>query len=135
DMEFKYNDKNISFEDLNYYIYNQNALGWSNIDKIIGNNNQVEFKVNLNASEDTNVKLVFKNVRSVVPAFIKNGKYVFEKIPGGMEATLIIIQYKNDKVYMAFQDITTSNDKIEVEFKEYSLEELKAKLKELDMLN
>jgi len=36
---------------------------------------------------------------------------------------------------MAFQDITTSNDKIEVEFKEYSLEELKAKLKELDMLN
>ena len=135
DMEFKYNDKNISFEDLNYYIYNQNALGWSNIDKIIGNNNQVEFKVNLNASEDTNVKLVFKNVRSVVPAFIKNGKYVFEKIPGGMEATLIIIQYKNDKVYMAFQDITTSNDKIEVEFKEYTLEELKAKLKELDMLN
>lgn len=132
DIEFNYNNKNISFDDLQYYIYNQDRFGWSNLDKFTTIKDPVNLKVDIKPGIDTEVRLVFTETRSIIPPTPKDRYVVFEKIPGNVKCTLIVIKYIDGKAFLAFQDLITANEKIEVDLKEYSLDALQEKLKELD---
>jgi hypothetical protein len=132
DIEFNYNNKNISFNDLQYYIYNQDRFGWSNLDKFTEIKNPVNLKVDIKPTMDTEVRLVFTDTRSIIPPTVKDRYVVFEKIPGNVKCTLIVIKYIDGKAFLAFQDLITADEKIEVDLKEYSLDALQEKLKELD---
>ena len=132
EIEFDYNNKNISFDDLKYYMYDQDRFGWSNLDKFMEIKNPVNLKVNINPGMDTEVRLIFRDTRSIIPATPKGKYYVFENIPEKANCTLMVIKYSNGKAFMEFQNLLTANEKIDVELQEYSLDALKAKLKELD---
>lgn len=133
-LEEAYEQKNISYEDFKFYIFNASTLGWKNID-IFANipmNQRVAVQVNLSPSPEVDCKLVFKEREFVIPGKIGDGYFYFEGMPKGEEAWVVAIKYENETPYLALIPIKVANKSFTPTFREKSLEELKADLKVLD---
>lgn len=133
-VELSYRNKTLSFDDFQYYIYNSTQLGWSNIDVFaeIPKENLVTMTINLKPQRNTDCKLVFKERRFVIPAETTKTKYTFENMPKGEQVWIISLKYLDGKPYLSMQDATVEQTSYNVDFKVYTLEELKEKLKILD---
>lgn len=134
-VELAYQNKSLSYEDFKFYVYNTPRLGWSNVDVFadIKPDQVTTMKVNLKPATDIDCKLVFKNRRFVIPPTKEDKNYAFENIPADEPVWLIAIQYKNGKPYLSIQEMVTGNNTVNVNFESLTLEELREKLKVLDL--
>jgi hypothetical protein len=133
-IEVNYVDKKISYEDLNYYIYNTPALGWTNVDKFadLSRLALVTMKVDIKPGPDIDCKLVFVDRRSVLPATQADKKYEFKGVPRGEEVYIVAIKLENGAPYLAMKKVHIEGKVFEIEWKSVSLEELKQQLELLD---
>lgn len=133
-IELSYLNKKVSFSDFKYYVYNSSKLGWTNVDcfAAIPASQKTTLKVNLKAELNIDCKLVFKNSRTIIPATIEEGKYEFKGVPKGKKAFIVAVKYEDGQAFLAMQEVTISNKNFDIEFKELTLEELKAQLRLLD---
>jgi hypothetical protein len=133
-FELSYLNKNISYDDFKYYVYNTSRLGWSNIDVFanIPKDSIVTMKINLPFAKNIDCKLVFIDRQFVIPPDKTEGIYEFENLPKGERVWIVAIMYDNGKPYLSMQQTTIDNKTYNVNFKVYSLEELKHELEKLN---
>ena len=133
-VEVSYQNKTLSFDDFQFYILNTTQLGWSNVDIFanISMKNLVTMTINIKPKKNIDCKLVFKERRFMIPAESDKVKYLFEKLPKGEVVWIIALKYLDGKPYLSMQEATINDTTYDVDFKVYTLEELKEKLKVLD---
>jgi hypothetical protein len=78
------------------------------------------------------VKLVFKNQKSVLSATLVNGKLGFSGIPRNEEAMIVAFKTENGQPYIAMQDVKITDTPQTLAFQPTTLALLKEKLKRLD---
>jgi hypothetical protein len=134
DVELFYKNKQVSFDDFKYYVYNTSRLGWSNIDVFanIPKDSIVTMKINLPFAKNIDCKLVFIDRQFVIPPDKTEGIYEFENLPKGERVWIVAIMYDNGKPYLSMQQTTIDNKIYNVNFKVYTLEELKHELEKLN---
>jgi hypothetical protein len=133
-IELSYLNQTLNFDDFKFYIYNTTQLGWGNVDIFakISQKDLVTMSLNLKPQKNLDCKIIFKNRRIVLPAEQDNDQYQFQNLPKNEEVWVLVLKYLDGKPLMAMQETTIGNKTMDVEFKEYTLEELKKKLKVLD---
>jgi len=113
--------------DLNYYLADVHQLGWINIDEFSKRPNWQLTRLHIPISPQTHsdVKLVFKSQRSILPPnwTNENGAF-FKDIPKNYEVIVVATQILDGKYYLAMQEITLGKDEVKLEFEELSLEEI-----------
>lgn len=123
-----------SVGDMNAYAFETRSLGWINCDRYASYPKEelVAMSINLPYQINVDVKLVFKNQKSILPPSIVNGKLTFANIPRNEDAILVAFKTENGQPYMAFQEVKTSNEAQTLAFQPTTLALLKEKLKGLD---
>lgn len=133
-VEISYLNKKISYNDFKYYVFNTSKLGWKNIDVFaeFSKSNLIDLKVDLKFAKNVDCKIVFIDRRIVIPSKATEGNYVFEGLPKGEKIYIVALKYDNGKPYLSMEQTTIDNRIHNVNFKFYTIEELK---KELGKLN
>jgi len=134
DIELAFTDKKISYDDLNFYVYNLRELGYSNVDCFASfpKGQLVRVKVNLRPGRDTNCKLVFKKIKSIIDFLPGGDHYYLPKVPKGETAWIVAIKYDGLNPLVAIKEITIDRKEVDIELKPVTIDELKQQLKILD---
>jgi hypothetical protein len=122
--------KDISVEDLQYYAFSINQLGWINCDRFY--NVPVSQKINFTIANEgnTDLKLVFTDMKSVLTGCRVKDKIVFSNVPKNKSVTLVGIRIVNDKTELAMLKTTTQEFcETPLNYQPVSIEELKTKIK------
>jgi hypothetical protein len=117
------------------YAFNATGLGWINCDRFPPTVERTNMVVKVDTSQNISVRLVFKDIRSVMPAYHSGVNMVkFEGIPLGEAATLIGYKMDDKKnVYVAAKDIRIPKDGVEgLDLVATTLDEFKQYLKTLE---
>jgi hypothetical protein len=120
--------------DMAAYVFETKSLGYINCDRFSAYQPEqlVAMSVNLEPQKNVDVKLVFKNQKSVLSATLVNGKLGFSGIPRNEEAMIVAFKTENGQPYMAMQDVTITDTPQTLAFQPTTLALLKEKLKRLD---
>jgi hypothetical protein len=130
-------------EDKNaHYIFALKKLGWANIDRLLKDPRTKEVELITSIENQGDFKFVYVTLvtqKMYLPGYQKkDNTFCFshnddeaQQLPVGETATIIATAYKNDKPYLAIQQITIK-DKQSITFKliETTVEKLKADLQE-----
>uniref|UniRef100_UPI00404B9185 energy transducer TonB n=1 Tax=Flavobacterium sp. TaxID=239 RepID=UPI00404B9185 len=118
------------------YLLNASDLGWINCDRFINDKREkINFFVQLNEQSQTDVKVVFHSVKSIMHAFPQNGKYVLNQVPNGEKITIIAIKSIDNQPYISVKEaIISETIENKFVFQPVSLKNLESTLKELDKL-
>lgn len=127
-------DTSISSRDVGNYVLRTSNLGWINCDRFInGRTTRIKYKLKIKNADGASVNMLFKSMNSVLPSRNTNDNYDFQTVGVNEDITLIAIKRKNGKLYYDAVDTKTeSNPKIDFDFKEVSVDELKKKLEKLN---
>ena len=123
-----------SVGDMNAYVFETKSLDWINCDRFYSYppEKMVAMAINQPYQNNVDVKLIFKNQKSVLPPTVVNGKLTFANIPRDEEAILVAFKTENGQPYLAIQDVKTTNVPQTLAFQPTTLALLKEKLKSLD---
>ncbi|MBR9859783.1 OmpA family protein [bacterium] len=134
DIEVAYQNKEISFQDYNFYIFNSSNLGWKNIDVFadLAGSELVDMVVKFKPDSSTDFKIVIPSMNFVIAADIEARDYQFKDFPKDLEAYIVGLRYENGVPLFFMLKTLTQKLKIDPDFKSLSLEELKGRLRELE---
>ena len=125
--------KDLPQDSLKYYVFNTSRLGWRNLDWLMKIQNKTDYRVNLEPDENIDIKLIFKEYRSVIPLLPVNSYYHFSGAPVGYNAWLLAFKVENGKAYMGLKDVRIDANVVEeFNFEEVTSENLYEKLKVFD---
>ena len=125
--------KDIPNDSLKYYVFNITRLGWYNLDWLLKYDDSIDYKVRVDPEKNLDVKLVFKEYRSVIPLIPENGYYHLPDAPLNCEAWLFAFKVQNGKAYLAIEDVTINENGINnLNLETVSIKELYNKLKVFD---
>ena len=134
-LESKYADyldkiiTNSDKEEMNYYVFNSKNLGMINCDRFIDVENKTNLLVNQKSDENSDIKIVFKKMKSIMNGVSNVNGYNFYNIPVGEEITIVGLKYQDNQPLVALKKTTISKDMtIDLEYKPVTLRELKTKL-------
>lgn len=112
---------------LKYYVYKNANWDYRNIDRLKRFEKFTNFIVENKPVSGSDVKLVFKSSKTVVPAIEKTSSYIFKQVPDGVAIWVVGLRFTASKeIYLGLKEINTSDKKITLDFKLVSVEELKA---------
>jgi OmpA family len=120
--------------DLTYYAFNTRQLGFINCDRFLGFPSQqiITMPINVRDAPNLDVKLVFKNQKSVLMPAHVNGLLQFERIPRDQDVIVVAFKMQHGQPYMAMQEMKTSESLQNLTFEPISVAMLNEKLKALD---
>ena len=122
----------VTREDVSYYTFNT-RLGWSNLDWLRKIENPINYKVFTKSDPDTDIRLVFKDERSIVPLKKADGYYYYNGIPNLKGAWIVGLRYKDDTPYLALKKVITGPGGFSnLTFEKVTIPELIEKLKIMD---
>ncbi len=129
-------DSAISSRDVSYYILNTSKLGWINCDRFSNSRTKrIEYKLKIKNADGANISLVFKSINAILPSSNDNGVYDFQTVGLDEDIVLVAIKRKNGKLYFDTVETKTAKEpKIDFEFKEVSVDELKREIEKLNSL-
>ncbi len=115
-------------------ILKSSGLGWINCDHFYNSKNKTDLIVNVDTTLLPMVRLVFKNINAIMPAYLKkDGKMVLNNIPVGQKVTLIAFSVVNYVPWFVSKDILVSPNQTEnLVLVQTNMDELKKNLKKLD---
>jgi hypothetical protein len=115
-------------------IIKSNKLGWINCDRFPNIKNKTNVTITVDTAYWPAVRLVFKNINSIMPGYYTDKKEVqFINVPIGYKVTLIGISLANDEPYYSSKEIVITKDlKINLELFKTTLTKLREELKKLD---
>ncbi|GGG29821.1 hypothetical protein GCM10011344_33410 [Dokdonia pacifica] len=115
------------------YLFTASRLGWINCDRFVRSNTTTKYKVKIKDSDGTDVKIVFKRIRSILPSQFTTDGFDFGYVPKGEEVTLVAIKIVDNQYQLAIKDINTDRiEDLDLEFKAYTVKALQEKLKKLN---
>jgi OmpA family len=125
--------KNLPQDSLKYYVFSTARLGWRNLDWLMKIKNKTDYKVYIKPDKDIDIKLIFKNYRSVVPLSAGDNYYYFSGAPLDYEAWLLAFKILDGEAYIGIEDVKIGQEGHEgFNFEKVTLEELYMKLKVFD---
>ena len=99
------------------YLMKSANLGWINCDKFYEIEEKTELAVKSESEENICYRLVFKNIRSILPAYsvIPGALYKFDGLPKGEAAMLLGYWISKDRsqAYFSWKEITTGESTLE----------------------
>lgn len=120
---------------LKYYVYKNYNWDYRNIDRYKPGAKFINFIVENDPAPDTDVKIVFKNSKTVVPCFEKSKSYVFKQINEGADVWVIGLRYTTGKeIYCDIKEVNTSDKRTRLNFQPVTVEELKEKMKKINKI-
>lgn len=126
--------ENIDPNDLEYYMFSATEMGWINCDRFwdIDEDEKTDFIVKTENPKETKIRIIFKDIKSIMTGSYENGALVFKNIPKGKGIKVIGISYVNGKPTLSVGTATTDTENFELTaFKEFSLDELETELNNL----
>jgi hypothetical protein len=123
--------KGISKKDLSFYMFKINKLGWINCDRFYENKSpKVNFVVK--NQDNADIKIAFKNIKSVMNGREERGKTVFVNIPQNEIVTIVAIKMINNIPHLAIKETKISTAMINnLDYKPITLKDLKEKMNAL----
>jgi len=123
----------VSQQDLRFYMFNSNRLGWINCDafgRIEGP--KVNMITNVPFTPQYDCKAVFKDVKGIMPGYGNTGMFSYNDIPKNKSIWHVALKFENDQAYLSLiEDKTKENFVIPV-FAPMKVSEIKEQLKVLD---
>jgi len=121
---------NVYYNMTDGYLLTSANLGWINCDRFTEIEQKTELLVSSHRKETICYRLVFRDIRSIMPAYEYDakGNYLFENVPSGQQATLLAFYLSKDKknALFGYKEITLGKTKEEkVELQEISGDALK----------
>lgn len=117
---------------LKYYMYKNYSWEYRNIDRYEPGIDFITFKVTNKPDTSTDIKIIYKNTKTVVPSFEKKSSYIFEKIENNVPIWVVGLRYINEEIYLALLATNTGQNTVTIDFKKVTVDELKAQLKVLN---
>jgi hypothetical protein len=125
--------RNMNDAELNFYIFSVGKLGWINCDRFLETEKTTDFVVETTPSNDTKIKMVFKDLNGVLVAKDVGGQYIFSKVPIGRQVTIVAIKNTRGQIQTYFKELSITEKSLDkLVFKETTLGELRQKLDELN---
>lgn len=123
-----------SVGDMNAYVFETRSLGWINCDRFANYPPEqlVAMSLNLPVQQNIDVKLVFKNQKSILAASVVNGRLTFKNVPRDEDVMIVAFKTENGQPYMAIHDVKATDKPQDLAFQPTTLALLKEKLKGLD---
>jgi hypothetical protein len=117
-----------------YSNFNSRSTGWANCDRFQNLPPEQLANIKLELVDDPRVdcKLVMRKMNILVSGVSYRDAVYFQGIQKNEPATVIALKYENGKAYLATRDIVTEPGPFALDFKEYSIPDLKTELKKLD---
>ncbi len=134
-IEKSLQDKNVNFSDLSFYAFNVSKLGWRNCDAFSNfpDSLKINAKVEEQIAANKDVKVIFKSIKSIIPAYNASGFFQVNFVPVGQEVIVFGLKYEKEKIYLALKETTIQKSIGDLEYREVTLEELKKTLQKLDL--
>ncbi len=119
--------------DARYCFLKSDKLGWINCDRFSDSQiAKTNVHINLKAEASTEVRVIFKDIMSVMNAYYDNGGYIVKDIPIGANVKYIAIQNRTDGIYFAVINGNTNNSNVSgFEFKPMTIQAIKSELASL----
>lgn len=140
-LEEKYSDykdkiiTDINKDELNYYVFNTHQLGWINCDKFYEASPKTTFQVNLKPTQNSDMKIVFKNIKSIMAGISSEASYSFPNVPIGEDVIIIAIKYDSNQPLIAIKETKITKEGISnLDYTAVTLTSLKQKLEKLNNL-
>lgn len=105
-----------SEEAINFYAVSAGKLGWINCDRFYEIKNPATLAVRVDSDKPLVVRLVFRGINSVMPAYSNSNhtdQYEASGIPKGEKVLLLVYSVKDDKAVFGYKEITIGENKIE----------------------
>lgn len=127
--------KRSAADEVSYYILSTAKLGWINCDRFIDAEDRVTFKVYIADATggDVDVKLIFKNIRSILPGDRTGNFFYFRNVPKNEQAELLALRASNSGLEMTNKKVTMRSNNTDslLSFQPVTVAELKGYLKAL----
>ena len=116
--------------ELNYYIFSASKLGWINCDFFWETKDErIDYYVKADPESKPNMKLIFKQARSIMTGTLEGDKYIFRNVPVNQEVKVVSVAYKNNQPLLAVTETKTSKQKLEMlNYKAFSIGDLERQL-------
>ena len=127
-------DSNEVRKSLEYYLFSSSSLNWLNCDKYLDKSEGGRLVVHADEKLKPVVRLLYKPFRTMSAGVVQADKsVVFSPLAVGADATLFAFSKVDGKIHLATKDITITGEmEVNLEFKEVTLEQLKAEAKKLE---
>ena len=126
----------VNIDDMNAYVFQTRSLGWINCDAFYDYSPErmIVMPTSESPQQNVDIKLVFKNRKSILPPTVFNGKLVFNNIPKDEDAVIVAFKMEHGQAYLAMQDVRTSASIQNLVFQPTTVEGLREKVRTLDGL-
>lgn len=117
--------------ELNFYTFAVTKLGWINCDRFLDMDASelTNFAVNTTSPNTADVRLIFKDLNSIMQGDYEDGKIVFANLPKGKAVKLVGISYADGKPMMATAETVVGEKGFELTgYKPFTLDEMEAAL-------
>ena len=131
-VEARLTNGKISRDDINYYFFQTNRLGWLNCDYFSNNDKPVAVTTPLKKAGNLDVKLVFKDRMAAMGANNEDNTICFNNVPSGKKAWIVAMQFFTDGPSLAIQEIETGKDVPAFTFQKMSIAEMRTALGKLN---
>lgn len=128
--------KTVSIEDLSYYAFKSNDLGWINVDSFSDMKQEelVTMNVDLKIDPKVDTKLIFKNRNVILPPNMMDNEFGFKDVPKDEVVYFIALKYEKHQAYVSIQEVQLKGQLLKPQFEAVTIEELKQKLQEINMM-
>ncbi|TNF46614.1 MAG: OmpA family protein [Bacteroidetes bacterium] len=123
----------VSQQDLRYYMFNSNRLGWINCDafgRIEGP--KVNMVTNVPFQPQNDCKTIFKDVKGIMPGYGSTGVFSYNDIPKNKNIWHVALKFENEQAYLSLIDDKTKENLMIPVFVPMKVSEIKEQLKVLD---
>jgi TonB family protein len=137
EFEEKMNDENLGnaqMTEISRYLFDSPSLGWINCDRFYKDNSpKVNYSVNIGQSKDVDIKIVFKDIQSIMTGMSIGGICTFGNVPIGHSVTIVALKYENSQYYLAVKETKITKDGVpNLDFEPVTMARLKSELKKLN---
>ena len=120
---------------LKYYTYKNFNWDYRNIDRMKPGMKFVNYIVENKPDKETDVKIVFKYLRTVVPCFEKSSVYLFKEVYANEPVWVIGLKFTIDKlIYLGMTESNTADKRTTLKFKSVTIGELGEALKVINKI-
>jgi len=111
-------------------IFSSSRLGWINCDRFLNDNKpKIDYFVKIEDPVNTDIKIVFNDIKSISYGEEEDNEYIFRNIPIGQNITIVALKYQNKQYFLALKETKIqANGAPELTFQPVTIQNLKETL-------
>lgn len=116
--------------ELDYYIFSSTKLGWINCDFFWDvQDEKIDYIVKTDPAAKPNIKLVFKNAKSILTGTLVGEKYIFKNVPINQDIKIVAISFEGNKPLLSVSVTKTGKQVFDkFDYRAFALADLEKEL-------